>query len=144
EKVINAVGTYEYTLKNLPFESTVAVNKYDIRDDQYGLLNPVVDMLGISAKQWPDTTMTTLIESGTNATALCFDGQPFFSASHPRDPSLPGSTTYSNYMATATSGTFPLNVANYTTARATMMGYRGEDNQPLGVIPSILMVPPLL
>jgi phage major head subunit gpT-like protein len=38
----------------------------------------------------------------------------------------------------------PLNAANYATARAAMMGFRGDGGKLLGVKPNVLVVPPVL
>ncbi len=38
----------------------------------------------------------------------------------------------------------PLNAANYTTARAALMGMKGDYDTPLGIMPNLLVVPPAL
>lgn len=38
----------------------------------------------------------------------------------------------------------PLTSANYKAARKAMMGFRGDNNQLLGIMPDLVVVPPAL
>lgn len=147
-RVVNNLAAREYTLLNRDFEDTFKVARNDIEDDQIGLYNYGIDMLAMQAKTWPDDLATTLLSSGdstTSAAAVCYDGQPFFSANHPTDPNNPASAVQSNLFNTTTSaGSTPLTANNYATVRAKMMGYQGEDGKPFKIIPDLLVVPPLL
>jgi phage major head subunit gpT-like protein len=144
ERVINDLAAREYTLKNVPYEDTVRISKFDIEDDQLGVFNQGVEMLGLAAKQWRDDMLTQVIVAATGSTQLCYDGQPFFSGSHPQNPDVPGGTTFSNRFDGTTTGALALNATNYASVRSTMMSYTGEDGLPLGIIPTHLMVPPSL
>jgi phage major head subunit gpT-like protein len=126
-----------YALANKDYELSVEVDRNDIQDDNIGVYAPFVQMMGEQAKRWPDDLVLSLLQNGS--TNLAFDGQAFFSASHPTGQ--PGSaSTYSNYSASA----MALSAANYQTVRQTMMSYVGEDGRPLQVQPSLLVVPPQL
>jgi phage major head subunit gpT-like protein len=142
ERIVNNLSSREYTLKNRQFEETLGLKREDILDDQLGLFNMSLDMLGMQAKLWPDSLIVDLLQNGHTATApyAAFDGQPFFSASHPVDVDDSSKGTYSNYSSTG----MALTSANFNTVYNTMVGYLGEDGQPLGVVPDLLIVPPQL
>ncbi len=142
DRIADNLAARGYVITNKDFEKTVAIRRPDIEDDQFGLFNMSVDLLGQQAKLWPERQVVTALQNGhtTGAAYAAFDGQPFFNASHPVNPDVVGGTTYSNYSASG----LALNAANYQTARQTMMSYVGEDGTPLGIIPNILMVPPQL
>jgi phage major head subunit gpT-like protein len=132
-RLIQNLDTHSYLLENDPYELTVGVKKWDILDDQLGVFNPMVQEMGRQGAKWQDQTLKTVLQSGT--TALCFDGQPFFSATHPLDPA---GNQNNNFAVT------PLNATNWATVRATMRSYTGEDGEPLAVNPNLLIVPPQL
>ncbi len=142
ERQVNNLSSRGYVIANKDFEGTVGIKKPDIEDDQFGLFNMSLDLLAQQAKLWPELRVVDALQNGhtTAAAYACFDGQPFFSASHPVNPDNAGAGTYSNYSASALALTAP----NYQTARQTMMSYTGEDGNPLGIVPNVLMVPPQL
>jgi phage major head subunit gpT-like protein len=45
---------------------------------------------------------------------------------------------------TAFASKAPLNLANVAAARATMMAYKGENGEPIGIVPNLMVVPPAL
>lgn len=81
DRVVHAIGNHGYTIKNKSFEMTVGVPRAAIEDDQYGVYAPLMTEMGRAASAHPDQLAFNLLKNGR--TALCFDGQPFFSASHP-------------------------------------------------------------
>lgn len=137
ERKLNNLAARSYSIINKDWESTIEIDRNDIEDDQLGIYSPAIQQLGAQAKLWPDDMVTTLIQSGT--TALGYDGQAFFSGSHPVDFTNVASTTFSNNYTTT-----PLNAANYAVVRAGMMSVNAEDNKPLKVNPNLIMVPPQL
>ena len=145
ERQLKSIAAYNYTLANIPFESTMEIDAWSIKNDQFGLFEPLVKDLGRAAKQWPDVLLfgsTGPLQNGQSI--AIWDGTNFFSTSHPvslyQGQALSTPTTYSNYTSSGGALTFD----NYQTARATMMAYVGEDGNPLGVIPDLLVVPPQL
>jgi phage major head subunit gpT-like protein len=139
ERVVNNVSAREYTIKNKDYEDTIALKRNDVKDDQIGLYTPALDMLGQQARLWPDQLISSLIQSGAAATALSFDDQPFFSSTHPQNLDAQGGAVESNIFTA-----MPLTAANFAAVVAAMMTFTGEDGQPLGVNPTMLMVPPAL
>lgn len=80
DRVVHAIGNHGYTIKNKPFELTVGVPRTAIEDDQYGVYTPLMTEMGRAADAHPDQLVFSLLKDGR--TALCYDGQPFFSTSH--------------------------------------------------------------
>ena len=109
------------------FEDTVAIPRNDIEDDQYGIYSMLIAQMGYNAgKLWQQLAVEALL-SETN----WIDGTAFFSTSRTY-----GGETISN----KTSAT--LSAADYATARAAMMSYKGHNGKPLGIVPNLLIVGP--
>jgi phage major head subunit gpT-like protein len=131
-RVVRDLAASSYSLTNLPFELTLAVDRFDFEDQTTGVYQPRAAMMGMAAAKWPDQQVAPLIANG--GAGLCFDGLSFFNANHPLDPAgVQGNTN-----------TLALTPANYATARAAMMAFTGEDGQPLGIVPDTLIVVPQL
>ncbi|RQZ65523.1 hypothetical protein DF052_26535 [Burkholderia glumae] len=81
DRVIQNLTIHGFSIKNRSFENTVGVNRDSIDDDQYGVYKPLFAQLAQDAKRHPDQLVYSLLKTGE--TALCYDGQPFFSADHP-------------------------------------------------------------
>lgn len=139
ERVIQNISAREYTLKNKLFEDSLALDRLDIEDDQLGLFNMSLDMLAYQVRVFPDKLVTSLIQHGEDATSLCYDGKAFFATDHPVNIDS-GTTTWSNYDSTGKA----LTAGNFQAARAQMQGLVGSDGTPLGVYPTLLLVPPAL
>lgn len=80
-RVIKNLIAHGYTVENRKFESTVAVPRTTMEDDQYGVLSPVFMEMGKSAAQHPDKLVFSLLAEGF--TTLAYDGQYFFDTEHP-------------------------------------------------------------
>jgi phage major head subunit gpT-like protein len=99
----------------------------------------MVDGMGISARKLWDDQLVDYLRNGQ--TRLCYDGQYFFDTDHPiskLDPSISG--TQVNYAASGVA----LTLDNYIAKRAVMAAFKGDNNQPLGVMADTLVVPPQL
>lgn len=81
ERQIKNLAQHGYSIKNRKFESTVSVPKTSIEDDQFGIYAPMMQELGRSAAEHPDTLVFSLLKAGfaTN----CYDGQFYFDTDHP-------------------------------------------------------------
>lgn len=124
--------TRDRIVTNKTFELTAAVPKEKIEDDQYGVYSPLAAMFGQQAAKWPDQLLAAKIVENP----VGFDGVTFFNDAHPTF--APDGSTYDNNLA------LPLTAANYGTARAAMMQFKGADGEPLQVMPNLLVVPPQL
>ena len=81
DRVIRNLAAHDYSIKNKKFESTVAVNRDDLEDDQVGIYGPMFDGLGKEAGVHPDRLIFGLLKKGHQE--RCFDGQYFFDTDHP-------------------------------------------------------------
>jgi phage major head subunit gpT-like protein len=124
-------------LANKPYELTVKVPRDAVEDEQLGIYSSNFEMMGMAAAKWPDKVLAAAIKAGT--TALAFDGQPFFHASHPVDMDNPSKGTYSNNKPG-----FALTPENYGAARAEFRARVNDAGEPMGIRPSLLVVPPQL
>lgn len=92
-------------VSNKLFESTVAIPRTNIEDDQVGLFSPMVKQMGQSAAELPDDLVFGLIKQGKST--LCYDGQNFFDDDHPVFAEVDGTgnqTTQSNITKGSTAG----------------------------------------
>ncbi|MBY0572055.1 MAG: Mu-like prophage major head subunit gpT family protein [Undibacterium sp.] len=202
-RVIQNLMTHDFTIKNKPFENTIAVPREAIEDDTYGVFKPMFEQLGQDSKQHPDELVFALLAAGFAST--CFDGQYFFDSDHPvmnADGSMASVSNFGGGSGSAwylldtsrfvkpiiyqvrkdynfvtmdkeTDGNVfnnkeyvygvdarsnvgfglwqlayasknPLDEAAYGAARAAMMNLKGDNGKPLGVRPTLLVVPPNL
>ena len=139
-RAIQNASLRSYSLVNDDYELTEEIDRNKFDDDLYGNFSNLFTQMGEQAARWPDDMLATALQAGNAAANTCYDGQPFFSASHPQNIDVVGGTTYSNYSVNG----MALTAANYNSVRATMMSYLGADAKPLGVIPTLLVVPPQL
>jgi phage major head subunit gpT-like protein len=88
ERVIQALEAHSYTIVNKDFEDTISISRNDIEDDNYGVYEPVIEQLGWDTKVHPDSLLFSMIKNAvtTPSSVVGFDGQPFFSATHPVGP----------------------------------------------------------
>lgn len=145
-KVAKPVPSFDWTIKNKKWESTVAID-YETR--KYGKLGAVQAMLGNlgqKARNFQTSLLADLLNNGM-ATA-CYDTQYFFDTDH-SDPGAVYTTSQDNDLTSAAAAALPTD-AEMTTACSAMMSalYSYKDNEGDPVMPSmgaklILMVPPL-
>lgn len=131
ERVVKEIEEKMYSIRNETYEATVAVPVERVADDQYGLYGTNMERMGEAAKKWADQLVFNRLTKGFNE--KCYDGQSFFSASHPV-----GNKSVSNR------SNKPLNVANYAEARSALMAFTNDEGEPLGIVPNLLVVPPQL
>ena len=88
DRVIQALEAHSYTIANRNFEDTVSIDRNDIEDDTYGVYEPIIEQLGWDTKVHPDMLLFQMIKNSvtTPSSVIGYDGQPFFSATHPVGP----------------------------------------------------------
>lgn len=107
DRKIKELAAYGYTLKNEPFESTIAVKREHIEDDNIGLYSTRSNAMGRAAAAWPDEIVWELLPLGLST--LCYDGQNYFDTDHPvTDPETGEAYSVSNYTAGANPGWYLL------------------------------------
>jgi len=137
ERVWHNLTAYVQSVENVDWEDGVEVDRNDIEDDQLGIYSDSIRLLAEQAKQLWDDRVVAKLQAGT--TTVVFDGQYFFDVDHPVNKYDPATTTQSNYFTSRA-----LTLANYEYVRQAMMSLVGEDGHPLGIVPSLLVVPPQL
>ena len=88
DRVVQALEAHTYTIVNRNFEDTISIDRNDIEDDTYGVYEPIIEQLGWDTKIHPDMLLFQMIKNAvaTPTSVLGYDGQPFFSATHPVGP----------------------------------------------------------
>jgi phage major head subunit gpT-like protein len=81
DRQVLSVKANGYSIDNVDYEATVGVPRNDIEDDQWGIYGPMMEEMGMTAAQFFDLQLFTLLNNGF--TTECYDGQPFFDADHP-------------------------------------------------------------
>lgn len=137
ERLVRDIKMNEFTLINDDWELTVGVDKKDLDDMQIGYAVSRAAQIGIQAAKWPDKMLITALQAGK--TSLAFDGQNFFSASHPISTDKPGLGTYSNLHTAA-----PLSSENFETAFATFSAQLGTGGTYIDNMPTQMLVSPTL
>lgn len=138
--VFRDVSAQAFEVFNDDWDDGIKIPKNELSDDRLKIYLRTVDMLGNRAAKWPDQQIARLIINGT--TGLCFDGKPFFATDHPIDPTGMVTGTWGNLSTLGGAGA--LSETSYSAARAAMAVFPDQANQPLGVVPTILAVPPAL
>ena len=133
ERQVQDMAAYSYAIKNKKWESTIAVDRTALEDDQYGQIVLRIKQMAASAKTHLDTITFGLL--GTGFASLCYDGQPFF-GTH-LVSSLAGVGP-----AQSNSGTDALSGASLQSAITQMMRFTDDQGRPAGIMPTLLVVPP--
>ncbi len=81
DRVIKNLSAFHYEIINKAFESTIEVDRDNIRDDQIGVYTPMIQGLAQAAKSHPDILIFALMAAGFSTP--CYDGQYFFDTDHP-------------------------------------------------------------
>jgi phage major head subunit gpT-like protein len=100
DRVAKDMAAQAYQVTNKLYESTVAVKRTDIEDDNVGVYTPLFAEMGRAAAAHPDELVFSLLAAGEST--LCYDGQNFFDTDHPVYPNVDGTgtaTTVSNLQA---------------------------------------------
>lgn len=124
----NSMGTRNWEVVNRNWELTYGFEVNQIQDDLSGLTQAAVMRARSDGRKWArhqDLLVAQTLEAGT--TKNCYDGQFFFSASHPTDIEGITSGTFSNLLT----GSNSLSHAAFNTALVTLLGYKLEDGAPM-------------
>jgi phage major head subunit gpT-like protein len=81
DRQYKSLGEKSYVLGNRPWEATIEVPRPALMDDSLGIYYAAAKNYGASIAQFRDREVFSCLEAGT--TALCYDGESFFSDSHP-------------------------------------------------------------
>lgn len=128
ERKLKALNDFGYMLKNKDYEATMSVDRNDLKDDRLGNINIRINDLAVRAKQHPRTLFFNALIAGT--TELCYDGQPFFSASHEEGKS----GTQSN-LKSGSGVTLAQLKADLETVESQMRAFKDDTGEPLDESP---------
>ena len=134
---IQNLSASKYTISNEEWESTVAVKQTDIERDTYGIYNPLMEAMGLAARQHQDELIANLLLNGFTNTD--YTGKAFFALNKKHEPYNSKSATFSNLLTGA------LSAATYETARAQIKSITNAAGRPMGLgLKLQLIVPPAL
>lgn len=152
-RVKHSPAAQTYSLVNAPYELTETIDKFKLQDDQFGIYAPLATQLGEQAKKWPDHQLRDLLlNQGTQigARQKGLDGLNHWSTAHPVDLYDATKGTYANdfkaggVVINGITVGGALTPQGYATLRQEFMSRLGEDGEPLGLIPDLLVHPPQL
>lgn len=138
-RVVQQLSTRTMQVINKDYETTLAVPRNAIQDDQYGLYANRSELLGYQSEKLPDDLMVTALQTGTASTAITWDGVPFFSANHAVNIDQAGSAVQSNLFTST-----PLSADNWNAVRSTFSQYKTDAGRVTGWAPDTIIVPPQL
>jgi phage major head subunit gpT-like protein len=125
------MSEYAVAIEDKVFESTIAVSRRAIEDDQLDLIRlRVKDLASRVSQHRHQIVVQALMGGGSGA---CYDGTTFFGTSH---PGVGG--PYSNTTNSA------LSAASLANAISLMMQIPDDSGVPLGIVPDTLVVGPKL
>lgn len=139
ERKLKSLNSFNYSLVNKDYEATLSVERNAIEDDRLGAVQVRINDLAVKAKVYPRKLFIDALIAGT--TALCYDGQPFFSASHSEGESGSQSNLY-----TGTGTTLAQLKADIDGCEARMMSFKDDVGEPVneGTIKIGIVCPPAL
>jgi len=130
ERKPSGLSAYALSIEDKVFESTIAVDRKAIEDDQVDLIRLRVRDLAYRIAQHRHQMVVEALASGFASNA--YDGVSFFHTAHP----LPGGSTYGNK---TTDG---LSASSLGAAISAMMTVPDDQGIPLGIVPDTLVVGP--
>lgn len=138
ERLMNAIRTKAYSIDVLKYEWSMEVEIDVLEDDQYNIYVGQTKAGAKAAKMWPDDLMLAALNNAEDTTlGLGLDDVPFFSASHPIDPTGEFSGTYANILYEV-----DVDPAGFEEALTAFRGMRDWNNQIIrGHEPNLIIVP---
>ncbi len=127
ERQFSELRSANFVLENKHWESSLAIKKTDLADDNLGQYGPVLEQLGIEAAHHPDELWFSVLEQAEST--ACFDGQFFYDTDH-----VWGSSgTQSNDITSTVAATATPTVAEIKTAIRkmirSMLGFKNDQGK---------------
>lgn len=143
-----AVNSYAITSNRYGRGLKILVD--DLKDDKWGLYEPVIRGLGARMVRFPQTLIWDWVKEGDQTTGPAsklfagrdmtgIDGVAFFSTSHKVNINDASKGTQSNLKTTTA-----LNSTNFPTVYSDFLKMKDTEGLPLGLMPNKLYVPPAL
>ena len=80
-RAVQNLSQHDYSIKEVPWELTVGVDRDDIETDNLGIYTPMFTEMGMSTGSKKDMLAFGLLKDGF--TTECYDGQYYFDTDHP-------------------------------------------------------------
>lgn len=125
-RILNEMGTLIWEVVNRDWEISWKFREQQIKDDLAGLVALAIQRARGYAQKWArheDTLVATTVQAGVSK--ACYDGQNYFSTTHPTDPLGISSGTFSNYFTAK-----PLNMPNLITLLQAVRSLKLPDGAP--------------
>lgn len=122
------VGSYTVTVED--YEFSYAVHRNDIKYDRFGIVATHMRAAGVAQRRWQEDLINTAQSSGK--TTACFDGEPYYSTSHPQGLNGQNGTFGNLWTGMA------LTVDNIMTRFEYMTKIQDANGRRMGVRPNIL------
>src|SRR5687768_8216358 len=132
ERRPSGLSAHTVTIEDKTFESTIAVDRKAIEDDQLDLIRLRIRDLAFRVTAHRQQMVSEALVAGF--AGIGYDGQALFSAAHP----TVGSSTYSNKSTQA------LSAGSLADAISSMMTVPDDQGVPMGISPDTLVVGPKL
>ncbi len=145
-RLAKGLRTESYSVENLKYESTLAVDRDEIADDQTGQIRVRIGELAQRAATHKDYLIAQLLNSGASAGFTSYDGATFFSNAHVSGQS----GSQDNDVTSAALAPGDPTTAEFKTALrqaiATMMTFADDQGEPLpiGAGGFVCVVPPTM
>lgn len=123
------LSAFTVSIADRTFESTIAVERRAIEDDQLDLIRLRIRDLAERVAAHRHQMIVEALVAGQEE--LCYDGTPMFGSGHPT-----GAGTTSNVVSS------DLNSAALREGTARMMSFADDAGLPLGIVPDMLLVGP--
>ena len=131
ERLPKGLLEHEYTIVNRHFESTIAVDRDALADDQTGQITVRIQDLGRKAKKHPDSLLIELLNNGASAGYTSYDGAIFYSDAHVEgdNGSQDNTTSYTVASDNTTEPTTSECLAMFTQAVKAMMDLLDDQGE---------------
>jgi phage major head subunit gpT-like protein len=142
-----------YSVSVLPFQQTIALDRFDLDDDKFDVHFRDLQDMARQAKRWQDYEGRSFLEGAypwAGTPQLGLDGGTHWSTAHPVDRYDSTKGTYCNDFTGGgqSIGGITVGGAFSPTAFKTLWEYnstlRAEDNEPMHIVPNLLMYPAAL
>jgi len=122
ERYVASMEDYSYEIINKDFESTVAVDRNEIEDDQVGMIKPRIMELAVRAKAYPDILISDLVIASLSG--LAYDSAALCSnRTAPNDNLLAGAgVTEANLLT------------GLAAARAAMRAFTDDQGEVMNIV----------
>jgi phage major head subunit gpT-like protein len=123
ERKLKSLNEFEYEIPNKDYEATLPVDRNALKDDQLGNVKVRIDDLARKAKIHPRKLFIEALKEGE--TELCYDGQPFFSASHEE-----GDSGVQSNLLTGTGITLAQLETDIDASEEAMLSFKDDTGEP--------------